>query len=264
MIENICGLRMPEREADGGDDQLHRAARVHRHGDRQPPPRSAARPRRAERAADQLADARHREHDAQHAAAAQRPQVDLAGRRCRRRPAPAPRTRTTPGVHGLGLRSRGTWRKTVPAMNAPNTAWIADPLGRRRAQEGVTISISTRSASGVLKRRVAIGIGSATTDRRRRPSRPGSRQVARSSTAASRCCTAPCDAGAGDHRQDQPADGVVDHAGRQDDQADVALGQIEVHQDLGDHRHRRDRHRGRQKQAEQHPAGRDARGTRPA
>ena len=57
-----------------------------------------------------------------------------------------------------------------------------------------------------------------------------------------------------DQRQDQPAHGVVDDAGRQDDQADVALGQVQVDQDLGDDGHRRDRHRGRQEHAEQHPA----------
>jgi hypothetical protein len=58
--------------------------------------------------------------------------------------------------------------------------------------------------------------------------------------------TAPCDAA--------PADGVVDHAGRQDHETDVALGEVQVDQDLGDDRHRRDRHRGRKEGREQDAA----------
>ena len=70
--------------------------------------------------------------------------------------------------------------------------------------------------------------------------------------------------GAGDEREDQPADRVVDDARREDDEADVPLGEIEVDQDLGDHRHRRDRHRGGEEEAEQDPVTAGRSGTRPA
>ena len=132
----------------------------------------------------------------------------------------------------------------------------ADPLGRRRAQErrdddqhqvGVAgLEVLRRDAHRDAQERIQDEDRDEDEDRQvddRQPQildahrRRGSRPPAISD------------------RISQP-DGVVDDAGRQDDQADVALGQIQVDQDLGDHRHRRDRHRGREEQAEQHPAAR--------
>ncbi len=57
--------------------------------------------------------------------------------------------------------------------------------------------------------------------------------------------------GPGDQGEDDRADGVVHHPRREDDEPDVPLREIEVDENLGDHRHRRDRHGGGEKQAEE-------------
>jgi hypothetical protein len=119
-----------QRQADGGDDDLHGAARIHRDRDRRAS-QNRIPPRRAQRAADQLADA----GDRITTPSIWPPPSDQV---TRRPTMPKKISASTPKVTDssfatVSLRSAASGADD-PRTNAPNTGH-ADPLGRRRAQE---------------------------------------------------------------------------------------------------------------------------------
>ena len=149
--------------------------------------------------------------------------------------------------------SSDTWRNVAPAMNAPNTAWM--PIHSVVApQASVTTIRNTRSAvrgarpTGDRPEQAAGDrVQHHAGEQQEGPGQGQRGQHLNETDMAVR-------GHAGDQGQHQPADRVVHHARRQDDHADVSLGQIQVHQDLGDDRHGRDGHGGGQEKAEQDPA----------